>query len=155
MYAYSHTYMLIHTYKYTREFTFTMMIEDNLLVAKTETDRCREEMLFIGIQKEDQVWSPAQLSPLKDTLRQCLFSWYAFLCFNGLENFDIFYIRHNNIHGNDLLDSSVENLHRCGRTSSSSEVTMGLWCDLLGWVFDVIYSSHRVRDQDESRTPVS
>ena len=31
----------------------------------------------------------------------------AFLCFNGLENFDIFYIRHNNIHGNDLLDSSV------------------------------------------------
>jgi len=32
-----------------------------------------EEMLFIGIQMEDQVWSPAQLSPLKDNLRQCLF----------------------------------------------------------------------------------
>jgi len=67
-----------------------------------------EEMLFIGIQMEDQVWSPAQLSPLKDTLRECLFSWYAFLCFNGLENFDILYICYNNIHGNDLLDSSVE-----------------------------------------------
>jgi len=39
-----------------------------------------EEMLFIGIQMEDQVWSPAQLSLLKDTLRECLFSWYAFLC---------------------------------------------------------------------------
>ena len=47
-------------------------------------------MLFIGIQMEDQVGSPAQLSPLKDNLRECLFSWYAFLCFNGLENFDIF-----------------------------------------------------------------
>jgi len=35
----------------------------------------------------------------------------VFLCFNGLENFDIFYICHNNTHGNDLLDSSVENLH--------------------------------------------
>lgn len=77
-----------------------------------------EEMLFIGIQMEDQVWSPAQLSPLKDTLRECLFSWYAFLCFNGLENFDIFYIRHNNIHGNDLLDSSVENLHLVCYTES-------------------------------------
>ena len=51
------------------------------------------------------------ISPLKDTLRECLFSWYAFLCFNGLENFDRFYICHNNMHGNDLLDSSVENLH--------------------------------------------
>jgi len=78
----------------------------------------REEMLFIGIQMEDQVWSPAQLSPLKDALRECLFSWYAFLCFNGLENFEIFYIRHNNIHGNDLLDSSVENLHLVCYTES-------------------------------------
>jgi len=43
---------------------------------------------------------------------------YAFLCFNGLENFDIFYIRHNNIHGNDLLDSNVENLHLVCYTES-------------------------------------
>jgi len=54
----------------------------------------------------------------KDTLRECLFSWYAWLCFNGLENFDIFYIRHNNIHGNGLLDSSVENLHLVCYTES-------------------------------------
>ena len=40
------------------------------------------------------------------------------LCFNGLENFDIFYICHNNIHGNDLLDSSVENLHLMCYTKS-------------------------------------
>ena len=79
--------------------------------------RIREEMLFID-QMEDQVWSPAQLSPLKDTLRECLFSWYVFLCFNGLENFDIFCIRRNNIHGNDLLDSSVENLHLVCYTES-------------------------------------
>jgi len=65
-------------------------------------------MLFIVIQMEDHVWSPAQLSPLNNTLGERLFSWYAFLCFNGLENFDILYIRHNNIHVNDLLDSSVE-----------------------------------------------
>ena len=58
------------------------------------------------------------ISPSKDTLRECLFSWYAFLCFNGLENFDIFYIRHNNIHGNDLLDPSVENLHLVCYTES-------------------------------------
>ena len=58
------------------------------------------------------------ISPLKDALRECLCSWYAFLCFNVLENFDIFYIRHNNIHGNDLLDSSVENLHLVCYTES-------------------------------------
>jgi len=58
------------------------------------------------------------ISPLKDTPRECLFSWYVFLCFNGLENFDIFYIRHNNIHGNNLLDSSVENLHLVCYTDS-------------------------------------
>jgi len=34
-----------------------------------------------------------------------------FLSFDGLESFDIFYICHNNIHGDDLFDSSVENLH--------------------------------------------
>ena len=34
------------------------------------------------------------------------------MCFNGLENFD------NNIHGNDLLDSSVENLHLVCYTES-------------------------------------
>ena len=38
--------------------------------------------------------------------------------FNGLENFDIFYICHNNIHGNGLLDSSVENLHLACYTES-------------------------------------
>jgi len=38
--------------------------------------------------------------------------------FNGLENFDIFYICHNNIYGNDLLDSSVENLHLACYTES-------------------------------------
>jgi len=42
----------------------------------------------------------------------------VFLFFNGLENFDIFYICHNNIHGNDLLDSSVENLHLACYTKS-------------------------------------
>jgi len=78
----------------------------------------REEILFIGIQMEDRVWSPAQLSLLKDNLRECLFSWYAFLCWNGLENFDIFYICHNNVHGNDLLFSSVGNLHLACYTES-------------------------------------
>ena len=73
-------------------------------------DVLREEMLFIRNQMEDQLWSPAQSSPSKDTLRECLFLWYAFLCFHGLENFDIFYICHNNIHGNDFLDSTVQNL---------------------------------------------
>jgi len=64
------------------------------------------------------VLSPAQLSPLKDTPRECPFPWYAFLCFNGLENFDIFYICHKNVHGNELLESSVENLHLVCYTES-------------------------------------
>jgi len=39
----------------------------------------REEMLFIGIQMEDQVWSPAQLSPLKDTQEMSLFMVCVFV----------------------------------------------------------------------------
>ena len=38
------------------------------------------------------------------------YGMHSFLCFHGLENFDIFYICHNNIHGNDFLDSTVQNL---------------------------------------------
>jgi len=56
-----------------------------------------EEWLFIGIQMEDHLQFSMQMSPLKDTLRECLYSWYAFLCFNGLKSFDIFFICHNNI----------------------------------------------------------
>jgi len=62
------------------------------------------------------------IKSFKDTLRECLFSWYAFLCFNGLENFDTFCKRHNNIHGNDLLDSSVENLNLVCYTESLVDV---------------------------------
>jgi len=49
------------------------------------------------------------IESFQDTLRECLYSWYAFVCCNGLESFDIFYICHNDMNGNDLLDSSVEN----------------------------------------------
>ena len=70
---------------------------------------------------EDQVWSTAQLGPLKDTLREVSFHGMRF-CVYALEYFDIFYICHNNLHGNDLLDSSVENLHLVCYTESLAVV---------------------------------
>jgi len=120
------TYIVVKKLEYQKAYPTHWKSERNSIQVDSQRQKgrhgCwnREEMLFIGIQMEDQVWSPAQLSPLQDTLRKCLFSWYAFLCVNVLENFDIFYICHNNIHGNDLLNPShgVENLHLVCYTES-------------------------------------
>jgi len=41
-------------------------------------------MLIIGIQMEDQMISCAIKSFMRHS-QECVYSWYAFLCFNGLE----------------------------------------------------------------------
>ena len=68
--------------------------------------------------------------PCRSTCESCEKS--AFLCFNGLENYDIFYIYHNNVHGNELVEFSIENLHLVCYTES-----------LVVWLFLIPHKRER------------